>query len=160
MANKTPLKPHKNGRPKNMTRVESERVDFLVWTDVVKEIPVGVSAEKIGLSPAAIKERRAKIQAMVDPTGELLRGTFQSAMSLLAVEAFNTIMHHIKQNKDKDLSIRILEHIEALKHVNETPTAGAGFSLQQFFTDRVSDNDSNRIRGSLRTAVNSSGFGG
>ncbi len=160
MAGKTTAKVPKNGRPKDQTKADSERVDFLVWTDIVKEVPPDISADKLGISARALRERRAKLKAFVDPTGELLKTGFQSAMSLLAVEAFNTLMYHVKEQHDKDLSIRILENIEALKRVNETPTAGAGFSLQQFFTDRVSDNDSNRIRGSLRTAVNSSGFGG
>jgi len=147
-----------NGR---RPKIAADPVDFLVWLDIVDKVPAEFSGEKLGISRQAIDKRRAKIRSFMGKDTEMLAGV-RGAVTMLAVDSLNTLHYHITVNKDKDLAIRILENVRALERVNADLPVGAGVSFQQFFNglSQVSDADRNRIRGSLSTAVNESGFGG
>jgi hypothetical protein len=144
-------KGRKVGRPLDL---KTEQINFLVWTDLIDGIPATESAEKLGVTRQAIESRRSKLKHFVDPTGTLLEN-YRGAISMLAVDALNTLHYHITERKDKDLAIRILENIEALKRVDLGQSVpGGSVSVQQFFTGlaQVPDVDRNRIRSGLATA--------
>lgn len=125
-----------------------DRVNYLIWTDFMDQVPAEQTAGKLGVSKQAILDRRNNLKAFIDPDGTKLN-EWRGGVNILVSESLDVVKHELTNKKNLDLALKILTSIGVIKDSASTvPTAG-GITQLFFGANGMSDAERSDLRNGL-----------